>query len=143
MFTLDDLQPLRGLTGVYFLYNSKKELVYIGKSTNMYSRILEHKFENKKDFSYFKAAGSEGLTFVEIMEIYIIDRLRTKYNLINKRFIETSFDNFYFHLPTEVKEKISMNSILKGYDKIINFVCVDNEDFNRIFNSTLNTKKEL
>lgn len=143
MFTLDDLQSLRGLTGVYFLYNDKKELVYIGKSTNMYSRILEHKFENKKDFSYFKAACSNSLTFVEIMEIYIIDRLRTKYILLNKRFIETSFDNFYFHLPAEIKKGMPMNSILKAYDKIINFVCVDNNDFNRLFNPTSNTKKEL
>ena len=141
MFTLDDLQPLRGLTGVYFLYNDKKELVYIGKSTNMYSRILEHKFENKKDFSYFKAADSKSLTFVEIMEIYIIDSLRTKYNLLNKRFIETSFDNFYFHLPTELKKQMPMNLILNAYDKIINFVCIDKDDFNRIFNPTLNKKE--
>lgn len=143
MFTLNDLQPLRGLTGVYFLYNDKKELVYIGKSTNMYSRILEHKFENKKDFSYFKAACSDSLLFVEIMEIYIIDRLRTKFILLNKRFLETSFDNFYFHLPTEVKERMPMDAIFKAYDKVINFVCVDNDDFNKKFNPTLNKKEEL
>ena len=54
MFTLEELQVARNVDGVYFLYNENKELVYIGKSRNIYLRILEHKFENKKKFSFFK-----------------------------------------------------------------------------------------
>lgn len=29
-------------TGVYYFYNQEKELIYVGKSTNIYSRILSH-----------------------------------------------------------------------------------------------------
>lgn len=130
MFTLDDLQPLRGLTGVYFLYNSKKELVYIGKSTNIYLRILEHNFENKKDFSYFKATGTVNLLYSEMFEIYLIEKYKKKCNLLNKATIETSFSNFYFHLPTEIKEKITVDSLELNYKKLSVFIENDNNDFN-------------
>ena len=77
MFTLDDLQVARGLTGVYFLYNKDKQLVYIGKSVDVYVRILEHRFEQKKDFHFFKVAGVKKLAFAELLEIYLIEKYKT------------------------------------------------------------------
>jgi hypothetical protein len=36
--------------GVYFLFNKKNELVYVGKSQDIFFRLKTHRAENKKDF---------------------------------------------------------------------------------------------
>ncbi len=104
MFTLEELQVARSVSGVYFLYNENKELVYIGKSRNIYLRILEHKFENKKKFSFFKLAGTRSEIFADLLEVCLIDIYSKKANLYNKTALNTSFDNFYYHLPEYVKK---------------------------------------
>ena len=129
MFTLEDLQSVRNLTGVYFLYNKNKELVYVGKSVDIYTRILEHKFENKKDFSYFKATGTVKHTFAELLELALIDRYKNKYNLLNKAFTNMSFDKFYFHLPTEIKNNTSLESIYSAIRDLSHYIESDC-DFN-------------
>jgi DNA polymerase-3 subunit epsilon len=44
------IESLPEETGVYYFYNERKELIYVGKSTNIYNRVLSHlsNFKSKK-----------------------------------------------------------------------------------------------
>ena len=125
MFTLEELQVARNVSGVYFLYNENKELVYIGKSRNIYLRILEHKFENKKKFSFFKLAGTRSEIFADLLEVCIIDIYSKKANLYNKTKLNTSFDNFYFHLPSSIKDEVSLESIYSAAKRLSYYIEFD------------------
>lgn len=133
MFTLDDLQVARGLTGVYFLYNKDKQLVYIGKSVDVYVRILEHKLEQKKDFHFFKVAGVKKLAFAELLEIYLIEKYKTHFKLLNKASIGTTFENFYFHLPTMIKNEIELDSIKDSANRLSSFITTSDGGYNSRF----------
>ena len=66
------------LTGVYFLLDNE-EVVYIGQSVNIFSRILDHQRGNKKftDFKYIECEKEE-LNRLEYM--YYQKYNPTKYN---------------------------------------------------------------
>ena len=125
MFTLEELQVARNVDGVYFLYNENKELVYIGKSRNIYLRILEHKFENKKKFEYFKMTGTAREIFTDLLEVCLIDIYSKKASLYNKTKLNTSFDNFYFHLPSSIKDEISLESIYSAAKRLSYYIEFD------------------
>jgi len=105
-FTLDGIQDLRS-EGLYFLYKDGK-IVYIGVSKNVYVRILEHSFEDKKDFDSLKVLTHNqdaGFIVLEIMEVFLINRLTPKYNKLVVKDIFT----YYHTLPSPV-------SVLLGKD---------------------------
>ena len=126
MFTLEELQVARNVDGVYFLYNENKELVYIGKSRNIYLRILEHKFENKKKFDFFKMTGTSREIFTDLLEVCLIDIYSKKANLYNKTRLNTSFDNFYYHLPSSVKDEVRLESIYSAVRRLSYYIEFDN-----------------
>lgn len=141
MFTLNDLQVARGLTGVYFLYNKDKQLIYIGKSADIYVRILEHKLEQKKDFHFFKVAGTKRLAFAELLEIYLIEKYKTQFKLLNKASIGTTFENFYFHLPTMVKNEIKLETIKKDANRLSSFITTSEGGYNSKFDANEATEE--
>jgi excinuclease UvrABC nuclease subunit len=115
-------QHLRGKSGIYAL-KKRGKIVYVGSSLNIYTRILEHKADNKKDFDeisyhlYF--SGNSGANFArKILEMGVICELTPKYNKI-------FFDNYKFwlySLPCEEAEAIDRESyrlIVKMVKKII------------------------
>lgn len=67
------------LGGVYFLYN-KGELVYIGKSNNIFYRIGTHIHENIKEFDEWKYHEIEDETQRTKTEAYLISIYKPKYN---------------------------------------------------------------
>lgn len=89
------------LRGVYFIYNTSRELVYIGKAnTSIKDRLRFHlnelslqeedslliaheKTERKKDFVYFKYTKVDSLENVEPLEIFLINDFNPKYNKKN------------------------------------------------------------
>lgn len=85
--SLNDLQSVRGINGVYFLYEDN-EIVYIGRSGNIYTRLLEHIVEDKKKFSNFKAIKIAE-TGSEILEVFLISKLKPKYNNLVVNDMET------------------------------------------------------
>ena len=82
MFTLEDIQGLRKKTGIYFLIKNDV-VVYVGQSIDIYTRVLEHKFENKKEFDNVKALVIEDNTKREIYEMSFISILKPKCNILS------------------------------------------------------------
>ncbi len=112
-------QETRHTRGIYAL-KKKKEIVYIGSSSNIYTRILEHKIEGIKDFDTvstidlkFKNSGAD--TARKIFEMGIICKLKPKYNKIY-------FDNFRFwmySIPCENIDKKIASMVIKKVDSYI------------------------
>ena len=63
--------------GVYFLFD-KEEIVYVGKSTNIFKRILDHRRGRKFDSWAYYELNSK--LEVSILEFYFIYKLQPKYN---------------------------------------------------------------
>lgn len=107
--TLSKLQEIKRKTGIYAL---KKDgvIVYIGQSSNVYCRVLEHIIENKKEFDDIKAVYHESKTVIEINEVAIIGLLKPKYN---KLVIE--FDLFFNIIPksilSQTREELKKDSL--------------------------------
>lgn len=89
----DDLKKIPDEAGVYYFYNDRNELIYIGKSKNLHSRILSH-FRNtstKKaidmrdsiaSFDY-KLTGCELIALLK--ESFEIKQNKPKYNRAQRR----------------------------------------------------------
>ena len=66
-------------SGIYFLLSHRREVVYVGKSKNLFSRLGEHLRDDAKKFSHY--------TYIEVVdrgldeaERYYIDLFRPKFN---------------------------------------------------------------
>lgn len=73
-----DINKLTGLGAVYFLIDND-EVVYVGKATNYFSRINQHKC-NKK-FSHYYIIPLNNDIQRSIVEAYYILTFKPKYNL--------------------------------------------------------------
>lgn len=127
MINLNDLQKYRHEAGVYGLYK-KEELVYVGTSNNVYMRILEHFYENKKSFDSIKVNIDNNITFNEISEVYIIAKLKPKYN----KLVASSAEDYIKMLPSQIKETEAMkNLIIRRKSLLMYFseIDFDMEDF--------------
>ena len=103
-------------TGIYYLYNSDKEVIYVGKSTNLRNRLFNHLRQPKTqkaikmhaevaDISY-EITGSEMVALLK--ESQEIKNLKPKYNVALKRSsfpfgIIEEHDLFGYHLLRPVK----------------------------------------
>lgn len=112
---LDYLQKLKRQNGLYFLYNND-ELVYIGQSKSVYTRVLEHIVDNKKTFNDVTALYHEDVTNSEIMEIALIYLKKPKYN----KLVIQDIGKFLFLLPSCVGEFFkNKENVLNEAQKII------------------------
>lgn len=68
------------VSGVYFLVRNK-EIVYIGESGCVMTRISQHISEGVKQFDGFKIIKFETMKDRKDMEVYYIDKFRPIYNL--------------------------------------------------------------
>jgi len=69
------------IVGIYFLFN-KKELVYIGKSTDIVARIQQHKVDKVfTHYSYFKCPRKN----LDILERLNIKKYNPKLNTVHAR----------------------------------------------------------
>jgi len=105
---LEDIQRFRNKQGIYCLYMDN-EVVYIGYSVNIYTRILEHIAEDKKEFTRLKAFDGSKFNTQEnlLVEMGLICELKPLYNKI--RF--ESFFMWFHSLPN--REEYDYESTLK------------------------------
>ena len=103
---------------------------------------MEHKLEQKKDFHFFKVAGVKKLAFAELLEIYLIEKYKTHFKLLNKASIGTSFENFYFHLPTMIKNEIKLDSIEDSANRLSSFITTSDGGYNSRFDANKPTENE-
>ena len=72
--------------GLYLFYSNNKEILYIGKSNNLFSRIktsLKHRNKNN-DIGYFKYIKSENNINLHIFELYLINKYKPIFNVDSK-----------------------------------------------------------
>lgn len=68
--------------GIYFLYDSSKKLIYVGKSTDLGSRIPSSVSERKA--YYYSYALTKTMSDIGIYEMYYISKLKPKLNIEGK-----------------------------------------------------------
>jgi len=97
MNNLEALNRFRGQKGIYFLIDENKEPAYIGYSSNIYIRLLEHAVENKKKFKTIKSYDFTGVSDKEILiiEMYLICHFKPKYNKV----VFDNFNYWFWSLP--------------------------------------------
>lgn len=74
----DMLSDLRGVSGIYILYNELGEAVYVGKSIDLGKRIETS--AQSKDVHSFKFIPIENRSDMDIVEVYLICRYKPTYN---------------------------------------------------------------
>lgn len=112
------LKKLPEETGVYYFLDKDRNIIYIGKSTNMHSRAIGH-FSNRKDKAYrmleelmdvdFVKTGSELIAL--LLESEEIKKHKPKYNRARRR------DGFTHAIDTFVDEKGVRNFAIIPYDE--------------------------
>lgn len=86
-----------GIRGVYFLYSDQEVLLYIGKSSNIKTRLIAHikGITNTKDFheeiAKIRFIKEECPTMTEILETYYINKFHPLYNE-KKVYIDSQLD---------------------------------------------------
>lgn len=68
-----------------------------------------------------------------MLEIYLIEKYKTQFKLLNKTSIGTTFENFYFHLPTMVKNEIKLESIEGDANSLYSFITTSEGGYNSKF----------
>lgn len=71
---------LESFMGVYFLHNEDGNLMYIGKSENVYNRIMFHTTSKKTPFSTFSYVKHNDYHDVNVMERFLINKFLPEYN---------------------------------------------------------------
>lgn len=78
-----DLEYTHGFYFIYFIYNHNNELIYIGKTNDLYNRILQHhknKKINKDNIKYIDIEILESLCDASVREIYYINKYKPTLN---------------------------------------------------------------
>jgi excinuclease UvrABC nuclease subunit len=103
--------------GIYFLYNYDGELLYVGKSVNLYSRISQHIAGHGRSSLFNRDIYRVDIYFVEddfsreIYETYAIHRFSPLYN-VDKQFRENRSDE-----ALEIDDKINELNTEKAFLK--------------------------
>jgi len=103
---LEKIPPEIG--GIYFVYNRKGELIYIGRSKCLRKRLLDH-FAGRthtnpfhKEFYEFRYMAVRNKTERKIYELYAINALKPKYNQA-----DVCDDEEFENVVDEEKEKLA------------------------------------
>ena len=107
---INTLEYLTYVHGLYFLYDENKKLIYIGKSKNLGSRILDSAKERQGFYLKYKLPLTKSDT--NILELYYISKLKPVLNSESKEVDDTTFEIDYKFL-----EESDFILIKKGVDK--------------------------
>lgn len=105
---INTLESLTNVHGLYFLYDENRNLIYIGKSKNLGSRILNSVKERQGFYLKYKLPLTKSDT--NILELYYISKLKPVLNSESKEVDDTTFEIDYKFLEESdfilIKEKI-------------------------------------
>jgi len=113
MIKKKDIQLIPKEPGLYYLYNQNKELVYIGKSINLFKRLSVRVNPNcwddlKKDikvFSYIRYSVIKNHKLMNKEELRMINELKPIQNNIAKRYFFEEMD-YSKHSLEELKATV-------------------------------------
>ncbi|HDR7640805.1 TPA: GIY-YIG nuclease family protein [Bacillus wiedmannii] len=86
IFTKEEAMSIKNINGIYLLYSKDDELLYIGKSEELKTRIKSHLkgvsnvYEYSGEFDKIKCFYISSLLDAELCETYLINTLNPKYN---------------------------------------------------------------
>jgi len=88
------LKDILKTSGLYFIYNEKKELIYIGKSGNVGNRIITSvRSENLQGEAYYiNVKMLENKSDVNLYELYYISKFKPIYNREGKEEDDTTLE---------------------------------------------------
>lgn len=89
----ETMEDLTYMFGLYFLFDENKELIYIGKSRNLSSRVPVSVKERKA--FYFKYKLTWTMSDANILELYYISKLKPKLNKDSKEMDPTLIEIDY------------------------------------------------
>lgn len=121
MLKLEDVQHIDRKSGIYALLENNK-IVYIGRSRNVYQRVLEHIVENKKEFSNVRMISNDDDIQMDIMEVILISVINPKYNILKidkEIFIKTLPFICQDHIPKKLNQTIEfmIDALQYGYNQ--------------------------
>lgn len=82
-----ELEKIPNTTGIYFMYNENKELMYIGKTIHLNSRVTDHLAGRTHtsdichNFNYIKYIEIDNETLLDDYETYFINSYKPKLNV--------------------------------------------------------------
>ena len=122
---IDKYEKLKN-NGIYFLILENK-YIYIGQSTNVYSRIFTHNSQDKKDFNKVLAFVSNNnqlsKTFIDYCEWYFINKIKS-----NQSYYKLSNDAKRDNEPKlNSHDKCEVNLIIESILQLLNFVGIEFE----------------
>ena len=97
--------------GIYFLFDKDEEIIYVGSTGNLATRLITHRLNSIIDtdlkYDLMNTAGvaynhSERIENVRIVEQYIIDKLKPIGNIA-----VFNFRNWYSSLPVKPERTLS------------------------------------
>jgi excinuclease UvrABC nuclease subunit len=102
-------ESLKGKCGLYLLYNDNLELMYIGKSKKLETRIVNSLCI--KGMTHFRTAFTETLSDMSVYEVYYISKLKPPLNKESKH-----IDELTLKLPELTFSEIKKATIIKQRD---------------------------
>jgi hypothetical protein len=126
-YEISKIKPKK-YSGVYWLLNNE-EIVYIGQSNNLLSRIRSHIYTNKI-WNRAKCVEIENTKLTRWVEISLLKNIDTKYN--NNKFVDritakSRFITFREHLNFYCKVYVDKKSGRKKYKKYM-YNCLNRVD---------------
>jgi len=117
MILKEKIKQYRNCLGIYCLLKDD-EIVYIGQSSNIYVRLLEHLVDEIKEFDNFICIENESKTLIEIEEVLLINHFKPIYN---KLMANNSF-TFLNTLPSICFKDVSKERCLNDKDFLIGLI---------------------
>jgi excinuclease UvrABC nuclease subunit len=110
--------------GIYFFYNSDYELMYLGKASNIKTRISNHMSNSrlsatrytKHNFSFYKFAKVSCPVDRDIYETYFINKLKPKLNVDRVFLYETDYYTEKYNPQYHIETNIIQDKLYKAMD---------------------------
>jgi excinuclease UvrABC nuclease subunit len=164
-FEYENLEPEVRCDGVYLLFDKYDNVIYIGQTSNIYTRLKAHLRNKNKDFSYAKVIcvdnNNHRLTLEKLLIHYINpvnniydNTTNTKFNLdeeeLNDMYKKTvkakeKYSQLYHHLHQVIVDKRMTKKDVVTLQKLTNklygeIYCLQSNILKYLNFSTLNSK---
>jgi len=114
------------ISGVYFLINRHDEIIYVGFSEDVLSRLKEHRLNHFVKFDRYHIEEIKGLADGRNLEQWYIKKLRPELNVVHNNEIP-------FRVRTGFKSRRDLTWLKEELDAL---------EFNRVMNKREMNKKE-
>jgi len=115
MYEKREVDLVKNIQGIYFLFDETKKLKYIGISKNIRKRLKNH-FCTKKQIKYFRFSEIKDIVSLRLLEKYLINKnkptLNPKYNPQADRTFNINGDLWHKFKVKVISEKRTIKEVL-------------------------------